>query len=54
MLLLISGWLIAIAALVMLSELTKRYAFVGAGICVVILGLALLTQRYTAIERAKK
>ncbi len=53
-LLLLSGWLIVIAALVMLTTFTQRAAFVTAGIGLEILGLVLLTQNYTAEQRRAK
>jgi len=43
-LLLLSGFSIVLAALVMLSTLGQRLAFVGAGVGVEVLGLVLLTQ----------
>lgn len=53
-LLLLSGWLIVIAALIMLSAFTQRVAFIAAGVGVEILGLALLTQSYTSMQRGAK
>ncbi|WP_263354843.1 hypothetical protein [Acidicapsa acidisoli] len=53
-LLLLSGWLIVIAALVMLSAFTQRAAFIAAGVGVEGLGLALLTQSYTSMQRSAK
>lgn len=53
-LLLLSGWLIVVAALVMLSVFAQRAAFISAGIGVEILGLILLTQAYTSIQRRTK
>jgi len=49
--LMISGWLIALAALVLLTRIAQRYAFVLAGIGVEALGLALLAQSYRAQQR---
>ena len=53
-LLLLSGWLIVIAALVMLAAFAQRAAFVVAGIGVEILGLVLLTNAYTSLQRRTK
>jgi hypothetical protein len=50
-LLLLSGWLIVLAALVMLPGFAQRAAFIAAGIGVEILGLVLLTRSYTAMQR---
>gem|GEM_PF-488430 len=43
-LLLLSGWMIVLVALVMLPGLGARAAFIGAGIAVEILGLALIAR----------
>jgi hypothetical protein len=53
-LLLLSGWLIVVAALVMLPAFAQRAAFITAGIGVEILGLILLTQAYTSLQRRTK
>lgn len=53
-LLLVSGWLIALAALVMLAAFAQRAAFISAGIAVEILGLVLLTQAYTSMQKRAK
>ena len=53
-LLLLSGWLIVLAALVMLHAFAERAAFITAGVGIEALGLALLTQAYTAIQRRTK
>jgi hypothetical protein len=50
-LLLLSGWLIVLAALVMLAAFPQRTAFIGAGMGVEILGLVLLTRGYTSTQR---
>jgi ABC-type transport system involved in cytochrome bd biosynthesis fused ATPase/permease subunit len=50
-LLLLSGWFIALAALVMLATWPLRMAFVLAGVGVEILGLALLTRHQTEMQR---
>ncbi len=52
--LLLSGWLLVLASLVMLPGLTERAAFISAGIAVEILGLALLTRAYTSLQRSAK
>ncbi|HUD23687.1 MAG TPA: hypothetical protein VMQ60_12655 [Acidobacteriaceae bacterium] len=44
--LLLSGFFIVLAALVVLTSLGQRSAFVGAGFGVEFLGLCLLTQAY--------
>jgi hypothetical protein len=49
--LLLSGFFIVLAALVLLTSLGQRSAFVGAGFGVEILGLALLTQSYRSIRK---
>ncbi len=53
-LLLISGWLLVLAALVMLQAFAQRAAFVAAGLGTEILGLALLSNAYTAQQRRQK
>ena len=50
-LLLLSGFFLVLAALVMLTSLAQRSAFVGAGFGVEILGLSLLTQSYRSIRK---
>lgn len=50
-LLLLSGWFIVLAALVMLVAVTQRTAFVVAGVAIELLGLVLLTRGYTAMQR---
>jgi len=50
-LLLLSGWLLVLAALVMLPAFTQRSAFIAAGMAIEILGLGLLTRAYTAMQR---
>ena len=52
--LLLSGWIIVLAALVMLTTLGQRAAFVASGMVVEILGLALLTRSYTLAQRRAK
>jgi len=53
-LLLLSGWLIVLAALVMLQVFAQRSAFIAAGLGTEILGLFLLTNAYTAQQRRQK
>ncbi len=50
--LLVSGWAIVIAALLLLAGLGERVAFTGAGLAVEILGLALLGHSFTLNQRA--
>jgi hypothetical protein len=50
--LLVSGWAIVIAALLLLEGLGERFAFIGAGFSVEILGLALLGHSFTLKQRA--
>jgi len=52
--LLFSGWLIVVAALVMLTTIAQRAAFIAAGIGVEALGLVLLTRGYTSMQREAK
>ena len=51
MLLLLSGWLIVLAALVLLQSLAQRTAFVVAGIAVEVVGLSLLARAYMVEQR---
>jgi hypothetical protein len=53
-LLLFSGWLIVLAALLMLASFAQRATFVAAGMGVEVLGLFLLTQAYTSVQRRTK
>jgi hypothetical protein len=46
----VSGWLIVMAALVLLTRIAERYGFVLAGLAVEILALVLLAQRYRALQ----
>ena len=50
-LLLLSGWFLVFAALVMLHAFPQRAAFIAAGMAIEILGLVLLTRAYTAMQR---
>jgi hypothetical protein len=49
--LLLSGFFLVLTALVLLTSLAQRFAFVGAGFGVEILGLSLLTQSYRSIHK---
>jgi hypothetical protein len=49
--LLLSGFFIVLTALVLLTSLAQRSAFVAAGFGVEILGLSLLTQSYRSIRK---
>jgi hypothetical protein len=53
-LLMVSGWLIVMAALVLLTRLAERYGFVVAGFAVEVLGLVLLAQRYRSMQLEEK
>ena len=46
--LMVSGWLIVMAALVLLTRIGQRYGFVAAGLGVEALGLGLLALGYRA------
>lgn len=50
-LLLLSGFFLALAALVLLPALGQRFGFVVAGVGVEVLGVALLTRAYTAMQK---
>ncbi|MGP8258898.1 MAG: hypothetical protein ACLQM6_02980 [Acidobacteriaceae bacterium] len=49
--LLFSGFFLVLAALVLLTSLGQRSAFVAAGFAVEVLGLSLLTQSYRSIRK---
>jgi hypothetical protein len=51
--LLVSGWLLVLAALLLLGGTGQRLAFVGAGLVVEGLGLALVAVRYRSLQRGK-
>jgi hypothetical protein len=53
-LLLLSGWIIVLSALVMLPGFAQRAAFIAAGMAVEALGLVLLTRGYTLDQRRAK
>lgn len=50
-LLLLSGFVLSVVALVLLASLGQRFAFVSAGLGVEALGVALLTRANTAIVK---
>jgi hypothetical protein len=50
-LLMISGWLLTMAALLLLASPVQRLAFVIASLLVELLGLALIAQHYRAPQR---
>ena len=50
-LLLLSGWFLVLAALVMLPVFPQRAAFIAAAMAIEILGLVLLTRAYTVMQR---
>ena len=50
-LLLLSGFFLVLAALVMMPSLGARMAFVGAGLGVEVLGVGLLTQAHKAEQK---
>ena len=52
--LMFSGWLIALAALALLARFGQRCTFVGAGMAVEVLGLALLAQSYRELEKGAR
>ena len=49
----VSGWLIAIAALLLLVGPGQRVAFVMAGLLVEFIGLVLVAQSYRALQKAQ-
>ena len=52
-LLMVSGWLIAIASLLLLVGSGQRLAFVMAGLLVESIGLVLVAQSYRALQKAQ-
>jgi ABC-type transport system involved in cytochrome bd biosynthesis fused ATPase/permease subunit len=50
-LLMLSGWLLAFAALFLLEGLGQRFAFVVAGLLVELLGFGLIALRYRSLHR---
>jgi hypothetical protein len=53
-LLLLSGFLVAVAALVLMNSLPTRLGFVAAGFGVEVLGLGLLMNGYKAMQKEQK
>lgn len=53
-LLLVSGFVVALVALVLLPLLGLRFAFISAGLAVECLGVWLLTQAYRALAKEAK
>ena len=51
---LVSGWLIVLSALVLLPALPARFVFVLAGLAVEAIGIGLLTHAYRAAQRESK
>jgi hypothetical protein len=51
---LISGWVLALAALVLLAGTGQRLAFVIAGMLVELLGLALVAQHYRSLQKGAR
>ncbi len=49
--LMVSGWLIVMAALLLLSGATQRLIFILSGILIELLGIGLLAWHYRAIQR---
>jgi uncharacterized membrane protein YphA (DoxX/SURF4 family) len=50
-LLMLSGWLLVFAALLLLAGLAQRFTFVVAGLLVECLGLALIALRYRSLQK---
>ncbi|HEX9201213.1 MAG TPA: hypothetical protein VF865_16760 [Acidobacteriaceae bacterium] len=53
-LLLMSGFFLVLAALVLLAALAMRFVFVLAGLGVEVLGVGLLTRAYTATQKEQR
>jgi len=49
--LLISGWAIVLAALMLFAGLTQRLAFVATGLAVELLGLVLIAHGYKSLQK---
>jgi xanthine/uracil permease len=52
--LLLSGFFLVLASLVLLISLQQRFAFVAAGFCVEVIGLVLLTQSYKSMTEEQR
>lgn len=53
-LLLLSGFFLVLATLILLASLQQRFVFVAAGIGVEALGLSLLTQGYRSMRKEQR
>ena len=53
-LLLLSGFVLVLAALVLLASLGQRFAFVAAGLGVEVIGVGLLTRANTALVKEQR
>ncbi len=51
---LVSGWLLVLAALLLLAGPGQRLAFVVSGLLVELLGLAMVAQHYRALSSPQK
>ncbi len=49
--LMVSGWLIVMAALLLLTGTLQRLSFVAAGLFIELLGVALLAWHYRSLQR---
>ena len=47
----VSGWMLALAALLLLAGLGQRFVFILAGLLVELLGLGLVAYRYRSLQR---
>jgi hypothetical protein len=47
----VSGWLIVMAALLLLTGTLQRLSFVAAGLLIELLGVALLAWHYRSLQR---
>jgi len=52
--LLLSGFFVVLAALVLFGEARMRFLFVAAGLGVVVLGVGLLTRAYTLLQKEQR
>jgi hypothetical protein len=52
--LLLSGFVLAVVALVLLASLGQRFVFVAAGLGVEVLGVWLLTRAHTALAKEQR
>ncbi len=53
LLLLLAGWMIAVAAVVLLAAMAPRAGFVAAGVAVEALGLVLLVRSHLVLEKPR-